>query len=198
MRTVRDNRRRRRACALLAVALPCCAGFILPKSATVSSGVHTRARLLLQPLRASGDDDEEENGAADDDAADEPEGYTWEELQADPELRQLEFESAVSRRNNMLLPQRISAAVTTLGWLFVGGGIILNSLGYAWVKDPSGGIGIGTLDERDFQKEVMREKRKGLDENKEATLSKAMGGIANEYIARWADQEGIANNEHLS
>ena len=71
--------------------------------------------------------------------------YTWEELQADPELSQLERKSSMQRKNAMLLPQRISQATGILAWTFVIVGIILNTLGYAYIRDPSGGIGIGTL-----------------------------------------------------
>jgi hypothetical protein len=82
--------------------------------------------------------------------------YSWAELQADEELRRAELQSSINRKNNMLLPQRISQAITTLGWTFVVTGVILNSLGYAWVKRPEGGLGIGTLDQRDFQREMYR------------------------------------------
>eukprot|EP00985_Skeletonema_marinoi_P003396 scaffold1455_cov94-Skeletonema_marinoi.AAC.2 len=74
--------------------------------------------------------------------------YSWAELQADEKLRQLELQKSKKRRNNMLLPQQISQAVTTLGWTFVVTGIVLNSLGFAWVKKPEGGLGIGTLDQQ--------------------------------------------------
>jgi hypothetical protein len=40
--------------------------------------------------------------------------------------------------------------------MFVITGIILNSLGFAYVKKPGGGLGIGTLDQRDFQREMYR------------------------------------------
>ena len=76
---------------------------------------------------------------------DEPDTYSWEELQADPELSQLERNAATQRRNSMLLPQRISKATGVLAWGFVIVGFILNTLGYAYIADPSGGIGIGTL-----------------------------------------------------
>ncbi|KAL3795890.1 hypothetical protein HJC23_002161 [Cyclotella cryptica] len=71
--------------------------------------------------------------------------YTWEELQSDPELSRIELESSIRRKNAMLLPQRISQAVSTLAWGFVIVGILLNQLGYAYIRDPSGGIGVGTL-----------------------------------------------------
>ena len=82
--------------------------------------------------------------------------YSWAELQADEELRRAELQSSINRKNNMLLPQRISQAITTLGWTFVVTGVILNSLGYAWIERPEGGLGIGTLDQRDFQREMYR------------------------------------------
>ncbi|KAL7502101.1 hypothetical protein ACHAWX_000456 [Stephanocyclus meneghinianus] len=71
--------------------------------------------------------------------------YSWEELQSDPELSRIELESSIRRKNAMLLPQRISQAVSTLAWTFVIVGILLNQFGYAYIRDPSGGIGIGTL-----------------------------------------------------
>ena len=113
-------------------------------------------------------------------------------LQADPEWRELEFKKSMQRRNNLFLPQRISAAVTTLGWLFVGGGIILNALGYAWVKDPSGGLGVGTLDERDFQREVIREQRranKEMAEEQPTTTVSKLGNPNNNYISSWLEKE---------
>jgi hypothetical protein len=97
------------------------------------------------------------------------EGLTWEELSLDPELRKIEFDSSMERKNSLLLPQRISQAITTLAWLFVVSGIILNQLGLAYVKDPSGGIRIGSLDERDFQREVLREGRMMNNAKKESS-----------------------------
>jgi hypothetical protein len=111
------------------------------------------------------------------------EGLTWEELSADPELRKMEFDSSMNRKNSLLLPQRISQAITTLAWLFVAGGIILNQFGLAYVKDPSGGIGIGSLDERDFQREVLREGRRMNNANAERTVSMISKDIATNYIA---------------
>lgn len=84
------------------------------------------------------------------------ESYSWAELQADEKLRQMEYNSSIKRKNAMLLPQRISRAIYTLGWTFVITGIILNAFGFAWVQNPEGGIGIGTLDQRDFQRELYR------------------------------------------
>ena len=82
--------------------------------------------------------------------------YSWAELQADEELRQLEFKSSMKRKNMLFLPQRISKAIYTLGWTFVITGIILNSFGFAYVEKPGGGLGIGTLDQREFQREMYR------------------------------------------
>ena len=84
----------------------------------------------------------------------EDDSYSWAELQADERVRQLELNSSRKIRNTMLLPQRIAKAITTLGWSFVITGIVLNSLGFAWVERPEGGIGVGTLDQRDFQREM--------------------------------------------
>ena len=111
--------------------------------------------------------------------------------QADPELREQEFNSSMKRKNQIFLPQRISQAVTTLGWIFVVTGIILNQLGYAWVQDPSGGIGIGTLDQSNFQREVMREgRRKDADDVETPAMSVSKGWNANKHIFSWIDEEG--------
>lgn len=116
--------------------------------------------------------------------------YTWAELQADPKLRKMEFDASMNRKNKLFLPGRISAAVTTLGWLFVGGGIILNSLGYAWVRDPSGGIGVGTLDERAFQREVMREQRRAAQEGATSnSLSVSQTETTNKLLSSWLDED---------
>ena len=126
-------------------------------------------------------------------------GLTWEEMMSDPELRQIEFDSSIKRKNSLLLPQRISAAVTTLGWLFVGFGILLNQLGLAYVQDPSGGIRIGSLDERDFQAEVVRGGRRreaaaaaAAEEEKKSrypSISHSGGGAKNACVLSWLEQE---------
>lgn len=116
---------------------------------------------------------------------DDDNSYSWAELQADEKLRQLELKSSINRKNNMLLPQRISQAVTTLGWTFVVTGIVLNSLGFAWVKNPEGGLGIGTLDQRDFQREMYRRSSSSSNDAR-STISRAdtsAGG--EEYIHKW-------------
>ncbi len=118
------------------------------------------------------------------------EGLTWEELSADPELRKIEFDSSMNRKNSLLLPQRISQAITTLAWLFVVGGIALNQLGLAYIQDPSGGIGIGSLDERDFQREVIREGRMINNAEKESsTVPIVPTEISSHRILSWARQE---------
>lgn len=119
----------------------------------------------MRPNPASDDEEDDENNAKEDKKKKENEMregddlLTWEQIMSDPELRKLEYDNSINRKNAMLLPQRISSAITTLGWLFVGGGIILNQLGFAYVRDASGGIRIGSLNERDFQLEVVMEGR---------------------------------------
>jgi len=128
------------------------------------------------------DDDEVKLDKDNADRGTKREGLTWEELSADPELRKMEFDSSMNRKNSLLLPQRISQAITTLAWLFVAGGIILNQFGLAYIKDPSGGIGIGSLDERDFQREVLREGRRINNADTERTVSMIPKDIASKYI----------------
>jgi hypothetical protein len=101
-------------------------------------------RILHQSLNK--DDDSAESETEDAKSNKKDESYSWAELQADPELSRMELESSMRRKNVMLLPQRLSQAVSTLAWTFVIVGIILNQLGYAYIRDPSGGIGIGTLE----------------------------------------------------
>ncbi|KAL7552551.1 hypothetical protein ACHAWF_015782 [Thalassiosira exigua] len=191
---------------LLAAILPCCAGFgFRPFSrtrnlwvATCRGADTTRASHRLQRRYLTGGDDDGGENAADDnekgaDDADAVEddgrdAYTWAELQADPELSKMEFDSSMNRKNAMLLPQRISQAVTVLAWSFVIGGIILNSLGYAWVRDPAGGIGVGTVDERNFQREVMRERRREPEEESKPTSSSSVG-VNDERLAVWVEQQ---------
>ena len=77
-----------------------------------------------------------------------------------------------------------------MAWLFVAGGIVLNQLGLAYVKDPSGGLGIGSLDERDFQREVIREGRMIHNAEKESsTVSFVPTEISSHHILSWARQE---------
>ncbi|KAL3782415.1 hypothetical protein ACHAW5_010305 [Stephanodiscus triporus] len=154
-------------------ALPPHVGRSMCRNRSSSSSSSSTRRLRTNADDGSGDadtDDDEisiegggrRNDDEDDDDDDEKKraGLTWEEIMSDPELRKIEYDSSVNRKNAMLLPQRISAAVTTLGWIFVVCGVVLNQLGYAYVKDPAGGIRIGSLDERDFQVEVVKEGRR--------------------------------------
>lgn len=108
----------------------------------------------LHQSNGADNDNENSESSASNKKKEEDNSYSWAELQADPELSRQEFESSMKRRNSMLLPQRISQAVSAFAWLFVIVGIILNQLGYAYIRDPTGGIGVGTLDERDFQREL--------------------------------------------
>mmetsp|Transcript_25672 Transcript_25672/g.47210 ORF Transcript_25672/g.47210 Transcript_25672/m.47210 type:complete len:210 (-) Transcript_25672:120-749(-) len=181
---------------LLIAVVQCCAGFgFHPGSRTLvpSHGMckpHARHQLSRRHLSGDdddGDDDGEKEKETDD--TDDGDSYTWDELQADPELRKLEFDSSMNRKNKILLPQRISEAVTTLGWSFVIGGFILNTVGFAWVKNPSGGIGIGTLDERDFQREIMREGRRKDEGEKKPTLSISRTEIVNKHLFSWIEEQ---------
>lgn len=124
-------------------------------------------------------------------------GLTWEEMMADPELRRFENESSRKEWNAMLLPQRISQAVTTLGWLFVIGGVVLPYFGLAYVRNPAGGIGIGSLDERDFQREVMRKETRNKDVDKPTTLSTIMRSKdANVHTIGWLKKEELKEKRY--
>lgn len=59
------------------------------------------------------------------------------------------------RLNRLLFPQRFGDALTRVGWLFVGVGILLNSLGYGYVLSD-GKLRIDTLENRQFQNEINR------------------------------------------
>ena len=180
---------------LLIAIVQCWAGFgFHPGSRTLapSHGMckpHTRHQLSRRHLSGNDDDCDDDGDKETRDTDDDGDSYTWEELQADPEFRKLEFDSSMDWKNQILLPQRISEAVTTLGWFFVIGGFILNTVGFAWVKNPSGGIGIGTLDERDFQREIMREGRRNDEGEKKPTLSISQTEIANKHLFSWIEEQ---------
>eukprot|EP00956_Cyclotella_meneghiniana_P008059 scaffold10745_cov25-Cyclotella_meneghiniana.AAC.3 len=149
------------SCIALLYLLQCCDAFStshLSSRTIPMRQIYPRGntRLLMNKDTENEIDSNEQTSTKND----EPDtSYSWEELQADPELSQLERNAATQRRNSMLLPQRISKAAGVLAWGFVIVGFILNTLGYAYIADPSGGIGIGTLNERDFQRELVRSSR---------------------------------------
>jgi len=165
--------------------------FITPKLVQLN-GIQTQSnhphRRSARRQLSMNDDDEVKLDKDNADRGTKREGLTWEELSADPELRKMEFDSSMNRKNSLLLPQRISQAITTLAWLFVAGGIILNQFGLAYIKDPSGGIGIGSLDERDFQREVLREGRRINNADAERTVSMIPKDIATDYILKGKNQ----------
>ena len=203
---------------LLLTAAQCCAGFYTSApsiSRLPSHGIiHTNYELChdmhhfnqqpkqrslsISMLRTSNDSSEEENpendeSSANDESNDEnrkKEGLTWDEMMADPELRQLENESSRKEWNELLLPQRVSQAVTTVGWMFVVGGAILPYFGFAYVRKPEGGIRIGTLDERDFQRELMRKDTQSRKESKPTTISISRSSEeTNGHIVSWLHKD---------
>ena len=120
-----------------------------------------------------------------DDKRDERQGLTYDEMMRDPELREKEFKASMKRKKDLFLGQTISRAVQTLAWGFVAVGFIANILGYAWVADPSGGLKIGTLEERDFQREMIREKRKAeTEKDKTVTISSL-----DNHVLSWLEQD---------
>lgn len=146
--TSKKQRTTKSLVALLYLA-QCCSGFSTSTLHLTSRHIskqqfnrngHSRLRMNKDNTENEIDDNEQKSTNNDD-----PDTYSWEELQADPELSQLERNAATQRRNSMLLPQRISKAAGFLAWGFVIVGFILNTLGYAYIADPTGGIGIGTL-----------------------------------------------------
>jgi len=120
----------------------------------------------------------------------EPVGLTYDELMQDPELREREMENSIKRRKSLFFGQNISQAVTTTGWLFIIVGAILNSLGYAYVQSPSGGISIGTLDERDFQREIMKERKRDREkEVQNVVIPISRIENTNKHIFRWLEYD---------
>ena len=145
-------------------------------------------RSIRRYLTSNDDNNTDTEGEKDD--AEEKEGLTYDELMRDPELRQMEYDESMKRKKNMFLGQSISSAVTSLAWFFVFGGIILNQLGYAWVKSPSGGLGVGTLDQRDFQREMMRGSSRVKGTNEEipsVPISRIEN--TNNHIFNWLEHE---------
>lgn len=209
---------------LLLTAAQCCAGFYTsaPSISRLPSHriIHTNYELchdmhhfnqqpkqrslsIFSMLRTSNDNEENpENDeiSANDESNDEnrkKEGLTWDEMMADPQLRQLENESSRKEWNELLLPQRVSQAVTTLGWMFVVGGAILPYFGVAYVRKPEGGIGIGTLDERDFQRELRRKDTLSRKESKPITISISRSSEeTNGHIVSWLHQEGMKEKRY--
>jgi len=126
-----------------------------------------------------------------DDKGDERQGLTYDEMMRDPELREREFKASMKRKNQLFLGQTISRAVQTLAWGFVAVGFIANILGYAWVADPSGGLKIGTLEERDFQREMIKEKRRAEAEKEDpvaVSISRIQSSSVN-HVLNWLEQD---------
>ena len=155
-------------CAPLLLLLTCswnyhhAEGFCIRTTYTHTAASICRQRSTLLSLQEGNQKNNNNNNNSDVESeeketkSDIDNSYSWAELQADEELRQLEFTSSMKRKNILFLPQRISKAIYTLGWMFVITGIILNSMGFAYVEKPGGGLGIGTLDQREFQREMYR------------------------------------------
>ncbi len=161
-------------CAPLLLLLTCsrngvhhAEGFCIRTTYTRTAASICRQRSTLLSLQEGNQNNNSNNNNNDDVASEDHKkekktksdidnSYSWAELQADEELRQLEFKSSMKRKNMLFLPQQISKAIYTLGWMFVITGIILNSLGFAYVEKPGGGLGVGTLDQREFQREMYR------------------------------------------
>ena len=145
-------------------------------------------RSIRRYLTSNDDNNTDTEGEKDD--AEEREGLTYDELMRDPELRQMEYDESMRRKKNMFLGQSISSAIQSLAWFFVFGGIILNQLGYAWVKSPSGGLGVGTLDQRDFQREMMGGSSRVKGPNEEipvVPISRIEN--TNNHIFNWLEHE---------
>jgi len=210
---------------LLLTAAQCCAGFYTSAAPSISRLpshriIHTYSELChdmhhfnqqpkqrslsISMLRTSNDNhenhDDKDESSANDESNDEnrkKEGLTWDEMMADPELRQLENESSRKEWNELLLPQRVSQAVTTVGWMFVVGGAILPYFGFAYVRKPEGGIRIGTLDERDFQRELMRKDTLSRKESKPTTISISRSSEeTNGHIVSWLHKEGMEEKRY--
>ena len=145
-------------CAPLLLLLTCsnvhhAEGFCIRTTYTHTAASVCRQRSTLLSLQEGNQNNNDNNNNNNDDVASQDRktekktkveidnSYSWAELQADEELRQLEFKSSMKRKNMLFLPQRISKAIYTLGWMFVITGIILNSLGFAYVEKPGGGLG---------------------------------------------------------
>ena len=77
--------------------------------------------------------------------------YTYEELQSNNELREIEEQQTRDRTNLWSLPSRISGAITATAWIFLAASLFLNSQGYAFIVDRSTNrIYVDTLEQREF------------------------------------------------
>jgi hypothetical protein len=92
----------------------------------------------------------------------------------DDEVDAFVIEREANRRVNdrLMLPRRvatsISQTVTALAWTYIILGFVLNSFGYAFVRDGTGGgFRIDTVETRMFQEEVVRSMRTSAEGKRE-------------------------------
>ena len=89
--------------------------------------------------------------------------YTYEELESNPEL--YEIERRQSQRIESLwitIPSVVSQVVTAAAWFFIASTLILQSQGYGWIVDHSTNpnrIYIDTLEQRDFINTLYKNER---------------------------------------
>jgi hypothetical protein len=67
------------------------------------------------------------------------------------ELNRMEEESSRKVMDRLLLPQRIGEAVTSVAWLFVIGGFLLNVFGYDYTVNENHMLTIDTVENSQFQ-----------------------------------------------
>jgi hypothetical protein len=78
------------------------------------------------------------------------------------ELSRLEEEASKKVNDRLLFPFRLGRAFNAAAWTFVLCGILLNVCGYGYIRGENGMLGVGTLEERNFQVEVNKSAREAM------------------------------------
>jgi len=114
------------------------------------SSINSRRRMVEN----NNDEKEKEKSSSNKNDEDNNNLLTYDELSRDPNLLIQSEKASDNILNTLTLPNRIGDAITTMGYLFVGVGLLLNINGYGYVVNSEGRITIDTLDNRAFQMEI--------------------------------------------
>jgi hypothetical protein len=106
------------------------------------------------------DDDDDDDDADDDDKEEKDKPMTPAEISA------MEAESSRKVSGRLELPGRIGEAVSAAAYLFVACGLLLNFFGYAYVLQDNHTIRIDTLENRQFQVELIKSMKESANERR--------------------------------
>lgn len=119
-------------------------GFLLPRKLT---------KIAAANGKPTKDEDAQDNDGEDDTT--EPEAAKKKTSMTLVEYAERERKAGRQLENRLLLPNRIGKAITGALYTFIALGFLLELSGYGFVRTQNG-ISIGTLEEREFQREIMR------------------------------------------